>query len=187
MTLLELKKKVLRMIEEESTNPEELTDDPDIEAKIDDVTNQVMFELARMKKIATRSVVEITEENMDFDLGTLEEFYQLDNMRFVDKEGEPAEAFIFGETVEFSTEGKATFYYFKLPKRITDETVDTEYEFELSDDALEILPYGVAADLLKSDVSANYGQIYAERYETMLGRLDPRTSMGSVFIQKGEG
>ena len=186
MTLLEMKKKVLRMIEEESTNPEELTDDPDIEAKINDVTNQVMFELARMKKIHAKAVVDITEENKDFDLNTLSGFYQLDTLRFVDERGENAECFIFGNTVEFSTVGKATFYYFKFPERITDETVDKDYVFELSDDALEILPYGVAADLLKSDVSASYGQIYAQRYETMLERLDSRTSMGSVFIQKGD-
>ena len=59
------------------------------------------------------------------------------------------------------------------------------YEFELSADALEIMPYGVAADLLKSDVSNNYGQIYSQRYESMLQRLDPRYSMGSIYIEGG--
>lgn len=186
MTLLEMKKKVLRMIEEESSNPEELTDDPDIEAKLNDVINQVMFELARMKKISAREVETIGASSLEFELTSLPEFYQLDNIRFVDVTGEPAEAFIFGNIVEFSTLGTATFYYYKLPKRITDDTDDALYKFELSDDALEILPYGVAADLLKSDVSANYGRIYEQRYETMLARLDSRTSMGSVFIQKGE-
>lgn len=186
MNLSEIKKKVLRMIEEESSNPEELTDDPDIKAKLNDVTNQVMFELARMKKIPARMVEQIEEDSLEYELTSLPEFYQLDNVRLVDVTGEPAEAFVFGNLVEFSTLGTATFYYYKYPKRITDDTVDTDYEFELSDDALEILPYGVAADLLKSDVSANYGQIYAQRYETMLARLDSRTSMGSVFIQKGE-
>lgn len=186
MTLLELKKKVLRMIEEESSNPEELTDDPDIEAKMNDVINQVMFELARMKKIPAREVEKIGASSLEYELTSLPQFYQLDNIRFVDVLGDPAEVFIFGNIAEFSTLGTATFYYYKYPKRITDSTEDDKYKFELSDDALEILPYGVAADLLKSDVSANYGQIYAERYETMLARLDSRTSLGSVFIQKGE-
>ena len=45
--------------------------------------------------------------------------------------------------------------------------------------------YGVAGDLLKADVSANYGRLYAERYEQMLQRLDPRRSMGSLFIDGG--
>ena len=50
---------------------------------------------------------------------------------------------------------------------------------------LEIMPYGVAADLLKSDVSAEYGNIYATRYESMLQRLDPRYAMGFVTIEGG--
>ena len=75
--------------------------------------------------------------------------------------------------------------YFKYPIAITDTTKDDEYTFELSDDALEIMPYGVAADLLKSDVSSNYGAIYSQRYETMLQRLDPRYNMGSIYIEGG--
>jgi hypothetical protein len=184
ITLKEFKRKVLRMIEEESTNPEEYTDDPDIEAKFNDVTNQVMFELARMKKIPAREVEKVKAG--EYLLTDLPRFYQLDNVRLVDEGGESAEAFIFGNIVEFSTDGTATFYYYKYPERITDETVDEDYVFELSDDALEILPYGVAADLLKSDVSAMYGREYAQRFETMLARLDSRTSIGSVYIQKGE-
>ena len=58
-------------------------------------------------------------------------------------------------------------------------------EFELSQDALEIMPYGVAGDLLKSDVSSSYGQIYSQRYESMLQRLDQRYSMGSIYIDGG--
>jgi hypothetical protein len=59
------------------------------------------------------------------------------------------------------------------------------YEFDLSPDALEILPYGVAGDLLKSDVSSDYGRIYSNRYETMIQRLDQRYQMGSIVIEGG--
>ena len=45
--------------------------------------------------------------------------------------------------------------------------------------------YGVAADLLKSDVSANYGKIYAERYEQLLQRLDSRNALGGIYIDGG--
>ena len=47
------------------------------------------------------------------------------------------------------------------------------------------MPYGVAGDLLKSDVSTQYGAIYSQRYETMLQRLDPRYSMDSFTIEGG--
>ena len=184
MTLLEMKKKVLRLIEEASDN-KELTEDPDIKMKLNDVINQVMFEVARMKKIPARSTETITESDQEFELTSLDNFYQLGSIRFKDDSGAERGYEMFENIVDFPTTGTATINYYKYPKRITDETVDEEYKFELSDDALEIIPYGVAADLLKSDVSNNYGQIYSQRYETMLQRLDPRYSMGSITFEGG--
>jgi cell division initiation protein len=57
------------------------------------------------------------------------------------------------------------------------------FEFELSSDVLEVLPYGVAADLLKSDVSNAYGNIYAQRYEQMKQQLDIRYNTGSIELE----
>ena len=48
MNLGEMKRKYLSLIEELNPNSIELTDDPDIAAKQNDVVNQVMYELARM-------------------------------------------------------------------------------------------------------------------------------------------
>ena len=45
MTLKEMKQKVLSMIEELNPLSDVLTDDPDIAAKINDVINQVMYEM----------------------------------------------------------------------------------------------------------------------------------------------
>ena len=183
MTLLEMKKKVLRLIEEISeTN---LTDDPDIESKLNDVINQVMFEVARMKKIPELTTEEITASDLELDLRTVDNFYQLEKIEFKNRTGEPAMADVFGNYAVFPEEGTARIFYYKYPKRIKDDTEDEEYTFELSDDALEIMPYGVAADLLKSDVSTGYGEVYAQRYETMLQRLDPRYNMGGFFIEGG--
>jgi hypothetical protein len=47
------------------------------------------------------------------------------------------------------------------------------------------MPYGIAADLLKSDVSTEYGAIYATRFETMLQRLDPRYHLTSISFEGG--
>ena len=176
MTLLEIKKKTLQLIEE-ITDGEGLTNDPDIKAKLNSVINQVQFEIARMKKIPAVQTVEVMDADI-FNLNTLENFYQLRLLRF---EGAYE---IVENMVAFNGSGNAVFYYYKFPEVITDETTD-DYEFELSQDALEILPYGVASDLLKSDVSTEYGAIYAQRYETMLQRLDPRYSMGSIIIEGG--
>ena len=134
MTLLEIKKKTLQLIEEISDNAH-LTDDPDIKAKLNSVINQVQFELARMKKIPAYKELEV-EEGQVVDMNTIDNFYQLRLLRF----GGVFE--LVENLVTFQEDGKAVFYYYKYPEAITDSTPDT-YEFELSPDALEILPYGL--------------------------------------------
>lgn len=182
MTLGEMKKKVLRMIEEISDTNVKLTDDPDIAEKLNDVIQQVQVEVCRMKKIPARKKIKVEEG--DYDLKTEKNFYQLDQIRFIADSGEELEVDIFGTFISFPCAGTAHVNYYKYPERITDITEDT-YEFELSDDALEVLPYGVAADLLRSDISNEYGQYYEKRYETMLARLDPRNSAANIYFAGG--
>lgn len=184
MTLLEMKKKVLGLIEELNPNSELLTDDPDIATKINDVTNQIMFELARMKKIPKYVEIEVEEGEL-IDFADIEkkcgnEVYQVNLVAKVRYEPKAS-----GTVFKMLESGTAEIDCFVYPERITEKTKDKAYEFELSNDALEIMPYGIAADLLKSDVSAEYGNIYATRYESMLQRLDPRYQMGVVFIEGG--
>ncbi len=183
MTLLEMKKKVLQLIEEIDTSQTSLTSDPDIATKINSVINQVQFEVARIKKIPAVSEEEVTASEI-FELDMLDNFYQLRLIRFQDASGNAAGFEIIDNMVLFSTDGNAKIFYYKFPKTITDTTTD-DYKFELAKDALEVIPYGVAADLLKSDVSTEYGAIYSQRYETMLQRLDPRYSVGSISVEGG--
>lgn len=183
MTHLEMKKKVLAMIEELNPDSELLTDDPDIAAKYIDVTNQIMFELARMKKIPKYVEKEVSKgdmvtfETLKEDVGY--EVYQLGTVAGVDHAFKAN-----GTIVKVLEDGTAEIDVYVYPVRIAEEN-QNEYEFELSADCLEIMPYGVAADLLKSDISSEYGSIYAQRYETMLQRLDPRYNMTSIYIEGG--
>lgn len=184
MTLLEMKKKVLGLIEELNPNSELLTDDPDIATKINEVINQVMFELARMKKIPQFVELEVSEgdriEFADIEKKCGYEIYQLGLIG-----GIAYDLKANGTIIKVQESGTAEIDCFVYPERITEKTKDKAYEFELSPDVLEVMPYGIAADLLKSDVSAEYGRIYAERYEIMLQRLDPRFNMGFVTITGG--
>ena len=177
-----MKKKVLGLIEELNPDNTLLTDDPDISTKINDVINQVQFELARMKKIAGYVEMEvsagdlITFENIATASGY--EVYQLGTIcGQYDLKAD-------GTIIKALADGTLEIDYFRYPEPITEKTKDS-YEFELSADALEIMPYGVAGDLLKSDVSTSYGQYYSKRFEDMLQRLDPRYSMGSIYIESG--
>lgn len=184
MTLLEMKKKVLGLIEELNPNSELLTDDPDIATKINDVTNQIMFELARIKKIPKYVEMEVTEgdviEFADIEKECGYEVYQLVLVCGVDYASKAG-----GTVLKMKETGTAEVEVYVYPERITEKTKDKAYEFELSPDVLEIMPYGIAADLLKSDVSAEYGNVYATRYESMLNRLDPRYQMNSIYIEGG--
>ena len=184
MTLLEMKKKVLALIEELNPGSALLTDDPDISAKLNEVINQVMFELSRIKKIP--KYVELSVSGGDtVDLETVGaacgyEIYQLGTVGgiiFTPKAG--------GTVLKVLEGGTAEIDCYVYPERITDKTKDASYEFELSADVLEIMPYGVAADLLKSDVSAEYGSVYAKRFEEMKQMLDPRYQMTSVYVEGG--
>lgn len=183
MTLKEMKLKVLALIEELSPNAENFTEDPDISAKINYVTNQVMFALARIKKIPKYVEIEVSKgdviEFADIEKECGNEVYQISLVTGV-KVSFRAD----GTVMKVLEDGTAEIDCFVYPERITDTTKDT-YEFELSADVLEIMPYGIAADLLKSDVSAEYGSVYATQYESMKQTLDPRYKTSSIYIEGG--
>lgn len=183
MTLGEMKKKYLGLIEELNPLSDHLTDDPDIATKQNDVTNQIMFELARYKKIPKYVEIKVNEgdilEFADIEKACGYEIYQIDlvcGVRYVPKAN--------GTVLKFLDAGTAEIDIFVYPERITEKTKNT-YEFELSPDVLEIMPYGIAADLLKSDVSSEYGNIYAQRYDYMIQRLDPRNITPNIYIEGG--
>lgn len=183
MTLEEMKKKTLGLIEEVNPDSELLTDDPDIATKLNDVINQIMFELARIKKIAKYVEMPVTEGDLitfeDIGLAVDYDVYQLGTVSGV-KHTHKAN----GTILKIQESGTLEVDCYVYPERITQDTND-KYEFELSQDVLEIMPYGVAADLLKSDISTEYGTIYATRYESMLQRLDPRNNMTSICFEGG--
>ena len=185
MILKEMKQKVLGLIEELSPNHPALTEDPDIATKINDVINQIMFELIRIKKIPKYVEMEVSAGDI-VDFSDIEkecgyEVFQINLFGGVDNTPKAN-----GTVYKIMENGTAEIDIFVYPERITSSTKDS-YEFEVSADALEIMPYGVAADLLKSDVSAEYGSVYATRYESMKQMLDPRYQMPSITVEGGVG
>lgn len=183
MTLKELKLKVLALIEELNPESENLTDDPDIAAKMNYVINQILYELARLKKIPKYVELEVTEGDAikfaDIEKKCGNEVFQINLFSGVAHTPRAN-----GTLFKILESGIAEIDVSIYPEKITANTKDN-HELELSADALEIAPYGIAADLLKSDVSTEYGSVYAARYESMKQMLDPRYQMGSIFIEGG--
>lgn len=177
MTLKDMKLRVLSLIEEVNPESEYLTDDVDIQAKINYVIDSKNHELSRIKKIASIETMDVSEDE-EIDLyDVLDNFYKLKTISGVKFD-------MFENIITFKESGKAIIKYYKYPKLIDSETQDS-YKFENSIDVLEIMPFGIAADLLKSDVSAQYGKIYEQAYNQALNMLDTRTTEGSLEIKGG--
>lgn len=177
MTLEEMKTKVYSLIEEYEEDADDLTSDEDLALKMNHVINQIQNELARFKKIEAYTTLEGSKGDL-IDFSSVDNnLYQLNIIKGLNCE-------IIGQKIKFNEDGVAEVYYYVYPSQIDADTAD-DFTFDLSIDALEIMPYGVAADLLKSDVSSNYGQIYAERYRELKNELDPRYAMGAVYIDGG--
>ena len=183
MTLFEMKEKILTLVEE--GNPESLflTEDPDIAGKLCHVIDQLQFELARIKKLPRFLQLPVKAGEL-VDFAALEKalgaaVYQLGKVS-----GPRYRSRAAGTVLQFLEEGTADIECFVYPARITAATDDGAL-LELPPDCLALMPYGVAADLLKSDPVAQYGKVYADRYETMLRRLDPRYAVTGIRIEGG--
>jgi hypothetical protein len=190
MTLKELKHNVLVLIEEfdsyateEGTEKHIWTSDDDIASKLNSVINQVMFECCRFKKIAKYVEIPVKKGDVlafaDFEKKSGYEVYQVGLISGVSYTPR-ADNTLF----RIDEDGTAEVDLFVYPERITEKTSDS-YEFELSADILECIPYGAAADILMADESNNFGKIFRERFETMLQRLDSRYAMPTVTFAGG--
>ena len=177
MTLEEMKQKVYSLIEEYSEDADDLTEDEDLANKINSVINQIQNELARFKKLTASTTMEVTEGQEISMSDIADDIYQLNIIRGVDYD-------TIGDIIIFNENGTANVYYYRYPAQIDSDT-DDSFTIELTTDLLEIMPYGVAGDLLKSDVSSNYGEIYSNRYKEMISQLDPRYGMGGIYIEGG--
>ena len=164
MTLGDIKKMALSLIEEINPKNEYLTDDDDIKAKLNQVCNAIQIDLAQVKKICKKFEFERTSDITDIVLPS--DFYQLNKIK------EVLEYEIIGNTLFFydDYEGKVTMFYYAFPTIITDDT-SNDYELEIDLDAQMAMPYGIASDVLKADISSDYS-IYEAKYQNMKANLN---------------
>lgn len=178
MTLEEYKKVVYSVIEEYSEDEDDLTEDEDLAAKMNSCINIMLSEMSRFKKIDAYTTIEVKAgDNLTFK-EIAKDMYQLNIIRGVDYQ--PIQ-----NRVIFNESGPAEVYYYKYPNKIEEDTEDEEYIFELDDDALNVMAYGVAGLLKAEDIASNYGRIYTDLYREKLQQLDPRKTMPVVTISGG--
>lgn len=184
MTLGDLKKRTLSLVEEIDGNVPELTNDPDIAEKLNYTIDFIQHELCRIKRLYAMDSFDV-EKGEQYDLKEeLDNFYKGQNIEIKDANGGIVGFDMFGSIIVPEGDGTAEVKYYRYPKAITKDTPDT-YKMELDDDVLNIMPYGVAADIFKEDPSRQYGQVYANRYTQLKNELDIAVNSTQYYIGEG--
>ena len=198
MTAKEMKIKTFSLIEEYYPERTELADDQDVIYKINGVINSIMLDLMKYRKIPAKYSYELNEGNTTLALNSIPDFYQLNTIPNVEYDVVGNYEIVFNvEDVELPK--TVNIYYFKYPELMdlefeatstqTKEQVSAEYddgfEIELELDIQEIMPYGIAADLLKNDMISGYGRYFNERYIELKGLIDSRKTQGMAMVSGG--
>lgn len=191
MTLKEMKIKTFSLIEEYYPEEKGLAEDEDVLNKINGVVNQIQLDLMKYRKINAYKTFNVTKEDSHtINLKKkISDLYQIRSIGLEDYNMPNEDILILPNDFE----GEFSVYYYKYPilveisfdseKERLDE--DEDYDFELDSDVLEIMPYGIAADLLKMDMISNYGKYFYERYLEMKNNIDSRKTSGTIAISGG--
>lgn len=165
MNLGDGKRKVLMLLDEYSSGGE-ITSDVDINNKMNDFFDMAQKEMANYKRIIRKVEVEfdgskfadLPEDFVDYfriwKNGKLADLYPI-----IDRQ-----MYVKGQM------GTVLVEYFASPQTIDTETPDT-YEFEVTEDAANCLPFYVAAQQLITDLVVDYSAIW-NMYLTHRNALD---------------
>lgn len=170
MTLGDGKRRVLMLLDEYSSGGA-ITKDKDIENKMADFFDTAQKEMAGYKKIIRKTEISLAPGTGDFTYYPLPKdfgktFRVWKNGRMI--AGYPV---IGGKLAVPSDEsGTIILEYFAMPETITPSTPD-DYEFEVSEDAANCLPFYVAAQHLIADLVVDYGAFW-QMYLNMRAALD---------------
>lgn len=198
MTAKEMKIKTFSLIEEYYPEKAELADDQDVIYKINGVINSIMLDLMKYRKIPAKYSYTLNENNKTLALSSIPDFYQLNTIPNIEYDIVGNFEILFN-TEDLELPKEITIYYYKYPSLMdltfeatstkTKEEVSAEYdesfEIELDLDLQEIMPYGIASDLLKNDMISGYGRYFYERYTELKGLIDSRKTQGMAMISGG--
>ena len=198
MTAKEMKIKTFSLIEEYYPERTELADDQDVIYKINGVINSIMLDLMKYRKIPAKYSYTLNENNKTLALSSIPDFYQLNTIPNIEYDIVGNFEILFN-TEDLELPKEITIYYYKYPGLMdltfeatstqTKEEVSAEYdesfEIELDLDLQEIMPYGIASDLLKNDMISGYGRYFYERYSELKGLIDSRKTQGMAMISGG--
>lgn len=186
MNLKQNKILTLAIIEEFNPDSPYLTDDEDIANRLNAIYNACLTNIARLKKIektyeftgrGSSSTPLYEEFSLPVDLYLIKDVIIQDNttksIKDIQSDWYRLKNKIY---INAQVEGTAILRYYAYPTEIDQNENDENYEFEIDRDIQYLLPYAVAADILKSDRSVDY-TAYENKY---------RTELTSLYLSKEE-
>ena len=186
MTYLDNKKMFFSMIDEYNPQNQYFTEDEDARTKCANLYNPRYIELASLRFNKKVKEFEITTEGRGYEQFKLPKGTNIKILGGRNEYNEPIsmETRIEGESILVSkkTAGKLLIEYNPFPTAITDET-DDDFELEIDDELASILPYGVAADLLKTDPGEDWTAFEKEWNRRLQSLKLARTSMSANVIE----
>lgn len=158
MILSQIKELAVKLIDEYSNNAN-ITDDEDIRLKLNGLCNLGQIELSLIKKIK-KTYEFVIDEVAETEFRTIElpeDYMEENKLRYYTTNNTLLNYYVQDNKLKIHKDclGNFEFEYYAKPTEITEET-DDNYELEIDLIAQQVLPYYVASDILKSDVSANY-------------------------------
>ena len=198
MKLKEMKEKTFALIEELYPELNNLAEDEDVINKINGVVNSVQMDLMKFRKITANTEINVgLNDDRIIDLKGYDDIYQVNRIILVPNEDDMVTTFnmIDNTTLEVdnSFAGTIRIYYYKYPTLCKTmfnndterQNEDNRYVFEIDPMLLEIMPYGIARDLLRLDMISNYGSYFERTYNDLIQRLDSRNTAGFITIEGG--
>lgn len=189
MTLGQAKAAVMMLIDQ-YTPDSPPTDDEETLCKLNCLVELAQIQLCQIKKKQRRCMLLESQGEIDPETGMLSfalpaDFYQLKRVTFAET-GQEAWAEIYENALTTQAgHGAMVLQYYAYPAEIDDDTPDDTL-LDLDRDTAQVLPYAVAADLLKADPSADYASFEA-KYMGLLANLDARSSAGRLIISAMPG
>ena len=176
MTLKEGKDKVFKLLDE--YDPEGGADE-DLDARLADFFDTAQKEIAKVKKIVKICEIERAEGETEYAMPA--DFMSL-RCVWVDGKrsrrlGWRAGKIVIPENMTAAVE----IEYNAIPATVNNDTPES-YEFELSEDAAEVMPFYVAAQALAADFIQDYNPFWM-MYQTALATLEKRTAGENTAIQ----
>ena len=200
MTLKDMKIKVFSLIEEYYPELSGLAEDEDVLNKINGVINSIQLDLMKYRKIPANTEIDLkaTDDRIITLSDEIKDLYQLNKIILEPSNADGNKEFILLDDdnlmVNDNFEGRIRIFYYKYPKTVQltfendteRDEYDESFKFDIDLPLLEVMPYGVARDLLRLDMISVYGTYFERTYNELKQQLDSRRTAGIITIVGGE-